>query len=83
MYLAVNPQVPGKAPAKEGSSFNQLLGIKGAAQETVSLRVPNVYLLDDGWRESCSQSAVSIRRLLIANCVMMPRSSWMFRSCLL
>ncbi|XP_030449969.1 chlorophyll synthase, chloroplastic [Syzygium oleosum] len=30
----VNPQVPDKAPAKTGSSFNQLLGIKGASQET-------------------------------------------------
>ncbi|BFG36442.1 hypothetical protein CerSpe_227160 [Prunus speciosa] len=31
---AVEPQVPDKAPAKNGSSFNQLLGIKGASQET-------------------------------------------------
>ncbi|CAI0426261.1 unnamed protein product [Linum tenue] len=30
----VKPQVPDKAPAGGGSSFNQLLGIKGAAQET-------------------------------------------------
>ncbi|CAL4959345.1 unnamed protein product [Urochloa decumbens] len=28
------PKVPGKAPAPDGSSFNQLLGIKGAKQET-------------------------------------------------
>ncbi|CAN1303564.1 Chlorophyll synthase, chloroplastic [Linum perenne] len=30
----VKPQAPDKAPAGSGSSFNQLLGIKGAAQET-------------------------------------------------
>ncbi|KAK4771299.1 hypothetical protein SAY87_031831 [Trapa incisa] len=30
----VQSQVPNKAPAKGGSSFNQLLGIKGASQET-------------------------------------------------
>ncbi|KAH9673049.1 chlorophyll synthase [Citrus sinensis] len=30
----VKPQAPDKAPAASGSSFNQLLGIKGAAQET-------------------------------------------------
>ncbi|CAO2827094.1 unnamed protein product [Amaranthus hypochondriacus] len=30
----VKAQVPDKAPSKDGSSFNQLLGIKGAAQET-------------------------------------------------
>ncbi|KAL9251683.1 Chlorophyll synthase, chloroplastic-like protein [Drosera capensis] len=30
----VKGQVPDKAPTKDGSSFNQLLGIKGAAQET-------------------------------------------------
>ena len=33
--MAVEAQVPDKAPSKDGSSFNQLLGIKGAAQETV------------------------------------------------
>ncbi|XP_019414192.1 PREDICTED: chlorophyll synthase, chloroplastic-like isoform X1 [Lupinus angustifolius] len=31
---AVKSQAPDKAPGKNGSSFNQLLGIKGAAQET-------------------------------------------------
>ncbi|GAB2278073.1 hypothetical protein Dimus_012770 [Dionaea muscipula] len=31
---AMKPQVPDKAPSKDGSSINQLLGIKGAAQET-------------------------------------------------
>ncbi|XP_019414193.1 PREDICTED: chlorophyll synthase, chloroplastic-like isoform X2 [Lupinus angustifolius] len=30
----VKSQAPDKAPGKNGSSFNQLLGIKGAAQET-------------------------------------------------
>ncbi|KAH1205726.1 Chlorophyll synthase, chloroplastic [Glycine max] len=30
----VQSQAPGAAPSKDGSSFNQLLGIKGAAQET-------------------------------------------------
>ncbi|KAK1271841.1 hypothetical protein QJS04_geneDACA006081 [Acorus gramineus] len=30
----VNSQIPDKAPASGGSSFNQLLGIKGAKQET-------------------------------------------------
>ncbi|KAL5720995.1 hypothetical protein ACHQM5_013608 [Ranunculus cassubicifolius] len=30
----VKPQVPDKAPAASGSSINQLLGIKGASQET-------------------------------------------------
>ena len=33
---AVKPKAPEKAPAAGGSSFNQLLGIKGAKQETVS-----------------------------------------------
>lgn len=33
----VQSQAPNKAPANGGSSFNQLLGIKGASQETVSL----------------------------------------------
>jgi hypothetical protein len=33
--VATKPKVPEKAPAA-GSSFNQLLGIKGAKQETVS-----------------------------------------------
>ncbi|AES79526.1 hypothetical protein MTR_7g069420 [Medicago truncatula] len=32
----VKSEAPDKAPAKNGSSFNQLLGIKGAAQESVS-----------------------------------------------
>ncbi|XP_050243964.1 chlorophyll synthase, chloroplastic isoform X2 [Quercus robur] len=30
----VKPEAPGKSPAAAGSSFNQLLGIKGAAEET-------------------------------------------------
>ena len=33
---AAKPKAPEKAPAAGGSSFNQLLGIKGAKQETVS-----------------------------------------------
>ncbi|XP_039683903.1 chlorophyll synthase, chloroplastic [Medicago truncatula] len=36
VVLAVKSEAPDKAPAKNGSSFNQLLGIKGAAQESVS-----------------------------------------------
>jgi hypothetical protein len=32
----VKSEAPDKAPAKDGSSFNQLLGIKGASQESVS-----------------------------------------------
>lgn len=35
----VKAQVPDKAPSKEGSNFNQLLGIKGAAQETNKWKV--------------------------------------------
>lgn len=35
VHLAVKSKAPDKAPAGGGSSFNQLLGIKGAAQETV------------------------------------------------
>lgn len=35
VYLAVKSKAPDKAPAGGGSSFNQLLGIKGASQETV------------------------------------------------
>lgn len=34
--VAVKPQVPDKAPGS-GSGFNQILGIKGAKQETVRL----------------------------------------------
>ncbi|CAN1820483.1 Chlorophyll synthase, chloroplastic, partial [Linum perenne] len=34
VFATVKPQAPDKAPAGSGSSFNQLLGIKGAAQET-------------------------------------------------
>lgn len=39
--MAAKPRAPDKAPASSGggnsgSSFNQLLGIKGASQETVS-----------------------------------------------
>lgn len=36
LCVAVKSQAPDKAPAGGGSSFNQLLGIKGAAKETVS-----------------------------------------------
>ncbi|KAG5099535.1 hypothetical protein JHK82_044587 [Glycine max] len=32
--FSIQSQAPGAAPSKDGSSFNQLLGIKGAAQET-------------------------------------------------
>ncbi|KAK1284250.1 hypothetical protein QJS10_CPB21g01304 [Acorus calamus] len=32
--LSMNSQIPDKAPTSGGSSFNQLLGIKGAKQET-------------------------------------------------
>ncbi|XP_052113983.1 chlorophyll synthase, chloroplastic-like [Arachis duranensis] len=32
----VKSQAPDKAPSKDGSSMNQLLGIKGAAQESLS-----------------------------------------------
>lgn len=42
--LAVNSQAPDKAPAaSNGSSFNQLLGIKGASQETVSHQFSTLY----------------------------------------
>lgn len=34
--VAVKAKAPDKAPAGSGSSFNQILGIKGAKQETVS-----------------------------------------------
>lgn len=37
-FMVVKSQAPDKAPAASGSSFNQLLGIKGAAQESVSLQ---------------------------------------------
>lgn len=36
VFLPAKSQAPDKAPASNGSSFNQLLGIKGASQETVS-----------------------------------------------
>lgn len=36
MSAAVKSQAPDKAPAAGGSNFNQLLGIKGASQGTVS-----------------------------------------------
>lgn len=35
--VVVGAKVPDKAPADKGSSINQILGIKGAKQETVSL----------------------------------------------
>ncbi|KAF5471521.1 hypothetical protein F2P56_008308 [Juglans regia] len=35
----VKSQTPEKAPAAEGSSFNQLLGIKGAAQESTKWKI--------------------------------------------
>jgi hypothetical protein len=34
--VAVKATAPDKAPADKGSSINQILGIKGAKQETVS-----------------------------------------------
>lgn len=34
-FLAVKAKAPEKAPAASGSGFNQILGIKGAKQETV------------------------------------------------
>jgi len=37
VWVTVKARAPDKAPAKDGSSINQLLGIKGAAQETVGL----------------------------------------------
>jgi len=37
LFWAVKSEAPSTAPSKDGSSLNQLLGIKGAAQETVSL----------------------------------------------
>lgn len=37
VFSAVKSQAPDKAPAASGSNVNQLLGIKGAAQETVRL----------------------------------------------
>ena len=36
VFVGVKPTAPDKAPASNSSSINQLLGIKGAAQETVS-----------------------------------------------
>lgn len=33
--MAAKAQAPDKAPAAGGSSINQILGIKGAKQETV------------------------------------------------
>ena len=40
---SVKSQAPDKAPASGGSSFNQLLGIKGAALETVSYHVLSLF----------------------------------------
>lgn len=34
--VTVKPEAPNKAPIAGGSGFNQILGIKGAKQETVS-----------------------------------------------
>ena len=45
VLLAVKSKAPDKAPAGGGSSFNQLLGIKGAAQETVILYLQTRFLL--------------------------------------
>ena len=44
--IAAKPQAPGKALAGGGggSSFNQLLGIKGAAQETVRTQCPYLFI---------------------------------------
>lgn len=36
LCVAVKAKAPDKAPADKGSSINQILGIKGAKQETVS-----------------------------------------------
>lgn len=46
MNFAVKSTAPDKAPSGNGSSFNQLLGIKGAAQETVSHKCRILILLD-------------------------------------
>lgn len=35
--MVAGAKVPDKAPADKGSSINQILGIKGAKQETVSV----------------------------------------------
>jgi hypothetical protein len=53
--IAVKPQAPVSGGAG-GSSFNQLLGIKGAAQETVSTRCSffkKNYLLQDWILRTC------------------------------
>lgn len=42
--VAVGAKAPDKAPAQSGSSFNQILGIKGAKQETVSLLIINTII---------------------------------------
>jgi hypothetical protein len=49
--IAAKPQAPDKAPDSgggggggAGSSFNQLLGIKGAAKETVRTQCPYLFI---------------------------------------
>jgi hypothetical protein len=44
--IAAKPQAPDKAPDSGGgfSSFNQLLGIKGAAKETVRTQCPYLFI---------------------------------------
>ncbi|RYR26930.1 hypothetical protein Ahy_B02g061245 [Arachis hypogaea] len=44
----VKSQAPDKAPSKDGSSINQLLGIKGAAQESAGHDFPIVFYLAVG-----------------------------------
>ncbi|KAG6437071.1 hypothetical protein SASPL_101980 [Salvia splendens] len=49
----VGAKVPDKAPADKGSSFNQILGIKGAKQETVSLFMSYGFIefdTEDKWK---------------------------------
>jgi hypothetical protein len=44
--IAAKPQAPDTAPDSGGggSSFNQLLGIKGAAKETVRTQCPYLFI---------------------------------------
>lgn len=61
---AVKSQAPDKAPAG-GSSINQLLGIKGASQETVILFIFSDYFLNLGLR------LIELRIKLFYLCIMM------------
>lgn len=57
--MVVGAKVPDKAPADKGSSFNQILGIKGAKQETVSLFINYGFIEFDteiGGNECCIES---------------------------